>query len=59
MKKVKIKLNTSLRGKKQGDIIELEADNKGTILDSYWRKRLQDAKIDNCIEIITKKGSKK
>ena len=34
------------------------ADSDGVPLDRVWRKRLRDAKIDNCIEIIKPPKSK-
>ena len=32
-------------------IINIEDDN-GIPIDKFWRNRLEDAKIDNCVEII-------
>ena len=43
---MRIKLNAQLNGHKIGDIIEIN------INDRFWRRRLKDSKIDNCIEII-------
>jgi len=60
---MKIKLNQNLstpKGKlNKGDIIEIE-DINGEPLDHFWRNRLKDSTIDNCIEIIlTNKKDKK
>lgn len=33
-------------------IIEIETDSEGTPLSLFWRKRLQDSKLDKCVEII-------
>ena len=55
---MKIKLNTDLNGLKKGRIINVETDSDGIITDSFWRKRLIDSEIDNCIEIVTEKKDK-
>ena len=53
---MKIKLNQDLstpKGKKLKDsIINLECDKNSIPLDQFWRNRLKDSKIDNCVEII-------
>jgi hypothetical protein len=52
MKKVSLKLNKDLGGKKAGTIIALEIDSNKVIVDRYWRRRLEDAEIDGCVEIV-------
>jgi len=47
---IKIKLNADLRGYKAGAILNSNPEN-----DLYWRRRIRDAKYDNCLEILTKK----
>lgn len=61
MRKVMLKLNTDLGGKKKGAILTLDVDANKTIIDSYWRRRLEDAAIDGRVEIIKNevKGDKK
>lgn len=52
---MKIKINQNLstpKGKLQKDSIIEIADIDGVPVDSFWRNRLKDAAIDNCIEII-------
>jgi len=44
---MKIKLNQDLNGHKKGDILDL-----GKKPSLYWRRRIKDSKIDNCVEII-------
>lgn len=55
---MKIKINQNLAtpsGKFLKDsVIEIE-DIDGVPLDRFWRARLKDSEIDNCIEIITLK----
>ena len=54
---MKLKLNQDLRtpsGKLlEGAIIEVECDKESTPLDMFWRNRLKDAAIDNCVEIVS------
>ena len=45
----------SIPAVKIGQIIEIECDEYGTPLIKYWRRRLKDSKIDNCIEVIDQK----
>ena len=53
---VKLKVNISMNGKKAGDFIDIPTDEKGNILDSFWARRLEDSKIDNCVEIVETEG---
>lgn len=60
---VKLQLNVALRGKKAGDILSLETDSLGNILDNYWASRLKDSSTDNCVQVVNdaekpSKGSK-
>ena len=36
---------------KVGDIVEV-TDVKGVPTDQYWRRRLRDAKVDNCCRVV-------
>jgi hypothetical protein len=60
---MKIKFNQDLTtpfGKfKKEDILVIATDGNNIPLDSFWRNRLEDAIIDNCIEIINDKLNKK
>jgi len=47
---MKIQLNIDLRGLKKGSIVKAN--------DAYWRKRIEDAKTDNCVTIIKSKKKK-
>ena len=60
MKTIKIKINKSLQGYVAGSELTLSVDDFGTPFDNFWRNRLKDSVIDNCIEIIksTKKSKK-
>ena len=49
---MRLRINTnSLPGFNEGD--EVEAETKGGVIkDRYWRNRLEDSKIDNCVSIV-------
>lgn len=59
---MKLRLNQNLstpKGKKlKGVVIEVEADRDLIPLDKFWRKRLKDSAIDNCVEIIKQNSTK-
>lgn len=50
--KIKIKLNVDLDGNKAGKELYIETDENGTPLAQFWRMRIEDAKVDNCLEIM-------
>lgn len=56
---MQIKLNQNLStpfGKlKQGEVINIETDSDGVPLIKFWRNRVKDSVIDNCISIIEEK----
>jgi hypothetical protein len=58
---MKLKLNQNLSTPKgkllKGAIISLECDAKKIPLEIFWRKRLKDSAIDNCVEIVLEKIS--
>lgn len=51
MQSLKIKLNKDLDRYKKGDEIVVQLNN-------YWSKRIKEANLDNCLEII-KENKKK
>lgn len=61
MKKIQLKLNTDLGGKKKGAIVTVEIDSNKVIKDQYWRRRLEDSALDSCVEIVKNetKGDKR
>lgn len=62
MKEIEIKINkdlTSPSGKyRAGTQLILFVDSEGTPLDYFWRSRLKDSAIDDCIEIVNKSTKK-
>lgn len=55
---VKLKLNVPLQGYREGQILDFPADANGVILDRYWRNRVRDSAIDNCVELVTPESGK-
>jgi len=45
-------LNADLANKKKGAIINIKVDKEGTPVDPYWRNRVKDSKMDNCVEFV-------
>jgi len=50
--KLKIKIKTPFGKFKAGAGINVAANDKGVPLDKFWRNRLRDSKVDNCIEVV-------
>jgi len=61
--KLNLKLNQNLRTPKgnllEGTIIELECDTNSIPLNRFWRNRLRDSAIDNCVGVINKNKKNK
>jgi len=53
-----IKLNIAMNGFAKGQEIPIE-DINGIPTDPFWRRRLKDAEIDNCVEIVQTKPETK
>ncbi len=60
---IKLKLNKNIRTpeglKNSGLIIELDSDCNGIPLNRFWRDRLKDSAMDNCVELVTEIINKK
>ena len=54
---IELKINIPMMGKKAGDTVKCKTKS-GVIVDRFWRNRLGDAKIDNCVEIVDNKKIK-
>ena len=52
MKTIKLKLNKAMAGYEPGHTVTIQADSCGVPLEKFWRRRLKDAKIDNCVEVV-------
>ena len=55
MKQIKLKIN-NVPG--YSGVVNVKTDAMGTPLEKFWRNRLKDAEMDQCVEIVkaTKKG---
>lgn len=49
---MKLKLNQPLAGYEVGREVTIQTDRNGVPLEKFWRRRLKDAKIDNCVEVV-------
>lgn len=57
MKKITLEIKKPLAGKLPGSTIVLDCDRDGVIIDRYWRRRLQDSEIDDCVKILKNKSA--
>lgn len=53
--KMKVRVLKDLGTHKPGDIVDVEFDWDGNATDRFWRRRLKDSKIDNCVEFVEDK----
>lgn len=53
---MKIKINNVPR---HSGVVTLVLDENGKVKSKFWRRRLKDAEIDNCVEIINTKSKRK
>jgi len=58
MSRMKLKLNRDLNGFKAGHILQLSCDKDGIPLNPFWRRRLFDADVDNCVEVLPAEDEK-
>ena len=49
---IRIKVNGTLPPHPSGTVVNVPVDEEGTPLALYWRRRLKDAKVDNCCEVV-------
>lgn len=42
-----------------GQVIKCVIDSDGVIVDRFWRRRLRDAKRDNCVQLDAPKPERK
>lgn len=54
-----LKVNYDLKGLRAGDTVRIKCDKDGTPIDAYWRRRMKDSAIDNCVEIVVSSRPKK
>ena len=52
MREIKLKLNIPLAGYQAGQTVTVQTDRANVPLDRFWRRRMKDAKIDNCLQVV-------
>lgn len=52
MKTIEIAIKLDMAPYKAGEIVPVLADDAGTPIDQFWRRRLKDAAVDKCCEIV-------
>ena len=52
------KSQVRIHGLKPGDKKEIEVDDNNVPKDQQWRRRLKDAKVDGCVELMKTKKKK-
>ncbi len=55
---MKLKIN-SVKGYQPGQVVTVQTDGDGIPLDKFWRRRIKDAKTDNCVEAVKSVKPKK
>ncbi len=50
--KIRLKVNGTIPGYPTGQVVTVEVDEHGTPFEELWRRRLKDAKIDGCVEVV-------
>lgn len=56
MNHIKLKVLKDIPGHKAGKVVDVEV-NGGIAVDKFWRKRMRDAAIDQCVEVVKAKKS--
>ena len=55
MKSIQIKVNKSVEPYMKEQVVTVQVDALGTPVRKFWRDRLRDAEVDNCVEIVKDK----
>ena len=60
MKQIHLLINTdTIQGHPKGSTVPVQTDKNGTATEKFWRDRLRDAEVDNCVEIVKPKTKTK
>jgi hypothetical protein len=59
MKIKKLKINKPLGKYKAGAVVKVRCTDDGIPEDVYWRRRLKDSNIDQCVEWVKNKPATK
>lgn len=52
---MKLHVRKDLGVVREGDIVDVETDEHGAPLEQFWRRRLRDALIDGCVDVVKDK----
>jgi hypothetical protein len=55
--KKKVRILKQLKDFKIGQIVPIEMDQNAVPLQRYWRDRLKDAELDECVELVEDQSS--
>ena len=45
-------MNKLIPGYTVGQVVEVQCDERGTPLKEFWRRKLRDARLDECCEVV-------
>lgn len=57
--KRQLKINKPIRGYKGGETISIEVDKNDIPKERYWRDRIKDSSVDNCVEYVSEKKTER
>ncbi len=52
-----LKINSEGLGYPIGTELEIASDKSGMPISKFWRRRLKDSEVDNCITVVKKNSS--
>ena len=53
-----VRLKTIIQKHPAGRVLRLPVDESGVVFNQFWRRRIDDSKTDNCLEVLKKKPKK-
>lgn len=56
---ITLEINKKILWYKPGNTIKLDTDIEGTPLDYFWRKKIRDSAVDNCVSVQVDKSKTK
>lgn len=52
MRTIEIRVKHGIAGRESGEVVKVEARENGDPEDLFWRRRLRDARVDGCCEVV-------